>query len=293
MTSSVSTPASRLSLLRHRQWLKNGLVIVPLIFSGELLQPGRVPRVLLAFAAFCLASSAGYVLNDLRDRERDRLHPTKRLRPLASGAMSTAAALVLCAGLTAGALGLGALVGGTFVAMVVAYLAGSLSYSLVFRHHAILDVLAIGGLFILRVLAGAVAAEVTATDWLLLLTGILAVFLGLCKRRHELLLLGEDASAHRAVLGEYTARFLDPAISITTSTALIIYLLYARSPETVERVGSSALLLGVPFLLFGLLRYLHLIYSMERSPTDVLVSDPGVLGAALGLTAVCTFVLYG
>jgi 4-hydroxybenzoate polyprenyltransferase len=273
--------------------VKNGLVVVPLVFSGELLAPGRLARVALAVLAFCCASGAGYALNDLHDLEADRRHPAKRQRPLASGALPRRLAVLGLAALLGVAAAAGGALGGGFSFVLGGYFLGSLAYTHWLKRFAILDVLSIGALFLLRVQGGAVAAGVVASDWLFLVSGLLAVFLGLCKRRHELLLLGEGAAAHRASLREYTPQFLDAAISLTTSTALVTYVLYARAPETVARIGSSALLVGVPFVLYGLLRYLHLVYSKERSPTEALLSDPGVLLAAALFTAVSAFVIYG
>ena len=194
--------------------------------------------------------------------------------------------------LAACAVGAAFFLGWTFAAVCAAYLAGSVVYTQLLKRLVIVDVLAIGALFILRVLAGSVAADVVASDWLLVMAGLLAVFLGLCKRRHELLLLREQAGAHREVLSEYTPTFLDVGISLTTATALVTYLLYARDPAVVARVGSSGLLLGAPVALYGLLRYLHLVYSREESPTEVLLSDPGVLGAGALFAVVCGVVLY-
>ena len=191
--------------------------------------------------------------------------------------------------LAASALFLGLLVGLPELGIVVAYLGVTSAYSLWLRGIVIVDVMCIGLLFVLRVEGGSVAAGVAPSDWLLVSTALLAVFLGVCKRRHELLLLGSGAASHREALRDYSPQFLDAAISLLTSTALVTYLLYATSEETVARVGSTAMLLGGPFVLYGLLRYLQLIYTRDvgGDPTDVLLSDPGVLAAvgAFGLVA--------
>lgn len=282
-----------LELLRPTQWIKNTLVLAPLLFSGRLFEPGPLLRSLCAFAAFCCAASAGYVWNDLRDLESDREHPTKRLRPLPSGAVALEDARRMARILALSSLGLALLVGLQEVAVVASYLAVTSAYSLWLRRIVIVDVMTIGLLFVLRVEGGSLAAGVWPSDWLLVSTALLAVFLGICKRRHELLLLGETAAAHRAALRDYGPQFLDAAISLLTSTALVTYLLYATSPETVARVGSTGMLLGGPFVLYGLLRYLQLIYTRDEggNPTDVLLSDPGVL-AAVGAFGLVAFVVH-
>jgi len=279
---------------RPSQWIKNGLVLVPLVFGRKILDPEAVWAAVQAFAAFSLAASAGYVLNDLHDVEADRHHPEKRSRPLASGAVSAGGARALAAALAATSLALAAGLGLASLAIVVGYMALSLAYTFALRGLVILDVMAIGALFILRVEGGAVAAGVPASHWLLIATGLLALFLGLGKRRHELQLLGEAAAAHRKALGAYGVRFLDQAVSLTTATALITYLLYALAPETVAYVGSRGMLLGAPFALYGLLRYLHLIYDAERGgdPTETLIRDPGIVGAVIGFVLVSGWVLY-
>ncbi len=228
-----------LELLRPSQWIKNALVLAPLLFGGRLFEIGPLVASLVAFVAFCCAASAGYVWNDLRDVESDRAHPAKRLRPLAAGTVPEESARTLARALALSALALAWLVGSDVLAIVALYLGSTLAYSLWLRNVVILDVMAIGLLFVLRVEGGSLAAGVVPTDWLLVSTGLLAVFLGLCKRRHELLLLGPDAARHRGALADYGPQFLDASISLLTSTALITYLLYATSAETVARVGST------------------------------------------------------
>ena len=297
---ATSMPATRtalgplLELIRPKDWVKNALVAAPLVFGARVQETDALFRVGVAIAALSLAASAGYVANDLRDVAFDRLHPVKRRRPLASGAVRPGAAVVLAVALAAGALGVAASLGAGFLAVVGTYLALALAYTWWIKELVILDVLAIGAFYVLRVEAGAVAAGIPASDWLLIATFLLAVFIGLSKRRHELVLLGSGAGDHRGVLGRYSERFLDPAISLTTSTTLITYLLYAMSPETVAKFGSRGMLAGGPFVLYGLLRYLHLVYSEGRggSPTDLVITDPGVLAAALGFAVVCGLVVY-
>jgi len=283
-----------LALLRPRDWVKNTLVLAPLLFGAKLLDPEAVGRALLAGLGFCLAASAGYVWNDLADREGDRRHPVKRARPLASGAVGARAAAALSACLALAAFALAAPLGSPVEVCLAGYLGLAAAYSLWLKRIAIVDVLAIGAFYILRVLAGSLAIGVPASDWLLMATGLLAVFLGLCKRRHELLLLGEEAAQHREVLGRTGSRFLDSAISLTTSATLIAYLLYAVAPDTVAKFGTRGMLVGAPFVFYGLLRYLHLVYSEGHggSPTELVATDPGVLAAALGFALACGAVIY-
>ena len=283
-----------LALLRPREWVKNALVLAPLLFGAKLFDLEAVVCALVTACAFCLAASAGYVWNDLADREADRWHPLKRGRPLASGALGIRSAAALSAGLALGSLALVAPLGAKLVTCLAGYLGLTVMYSLWLKHVAIVDVLTIGAFYILRVLAGSLAISVPASDWLLMATGLLAVFLGLCKRRHELLLLGEEAARHREVLGRTGSRFLDAAISLTTSTTLIAYLLYAVAPDTVTKFGTRGMLVGAPFVFYGLLRYLHLVYTEGRggSPSELVATDPGVLAAAIGFALVCAVVVY-
>lgn len=282
------------ALLRPRDWVKNTLVLAPLLFGAKLTDAEAVGRALIAALAFCLAASAGYVWNDLADREADRRHPVKRTRPLAAGTVNVRSALLLSLGVLIGAFALALPLGPAVAACLASYLILAVTYSLWLKHVAILDVLGIGAFYILRVLIGSLAIEVPASDWLLMATGLLAVFLGLCKRRHELVLLGGEAAEHREVLGQTGRRFLDAAISLTTSTTLIAYLLYAVDEHTVEKFGSRGMLAGAPFVFYGLLRYLHLVYSEGRggSPTELVATDPGVLAAAFGFALACGLVIY-
>jgi 4-hydroxybenzoate polyprenyltransferase len=282
------------ALLRPRDWVKNALVLAPLLFGAKLFDAEAVGRAVLAALAFCLAASAGYVWNDLADREADRKHPVKRNRPLAAGTVSVRGAAALSGVALIGALALVAPLGPAVAACLAGYLILAVAYSLWLKHVAIVDVLGIGAFYILRVAFGSLAIGVPASDWLLMATGLLAVFLGLCKRRHELVLLGGEAAEHREVLGQTGRRFLDAAISLTTSTTLIAYLLYAVDPHTVEKFGTRGMLAGAPFVFYGLLRYLHLVYSEGRggSPTELVATDPGVLAAAFGFALACGLVIY-
>lgn len=297
MTATAAGPTRARALfaqLRPKDWVKNGLVFAPILFAGSVLDLGPLVRVATGAVALSLAASAGYVLNDLRDLDADRTHPVKRHRPLASGALDPVTAQFLGAFLLLLAVGLAATLGTGFLVVVAAYLVLQIFYSLWLKHVLILDVLVIGFFYILRVQAGAIAGRVPASEWLLVATGVLAVFLGLCKRRHELLLMESDADRYRAVLDQYTERFLDAAISLTTSTALITWILYAMAPETVEVHGSRGMLLATPCVFYGLLRYLHLVYTVGEGgqPTELVLTDRGVILAGVAFALVCGFVVY-
>ena len=265
--------------LRPAQWAKNTFVLAPLVFAGGLAVPGALARALFAFAAFCAASSAVYLANDLRDREQDRHHPRKSRRPIAAGTLpvgvAAAAAVVLGAAALAGAAALGR----DFTLALVAYLALQLLYTLWLKRVVILDALAIALGFVLRVYAGAAAVAVAVSPWLFLCTIFLALFLAFSKRRHELVLLADGASNQRGVLSEYSPAFLDQMMNVVTASAVVCYALYAVAPETVAKHGGRSLLVTVPLVLFGIFRYLYLVYQRqeERNPTEAILRDPPFL----------------
>jgi 4-hydroxybenzoate polyprenyltransferase len=265
--------------MRPAQWAKNLFVLAPLVF-GRLLGDGRaVGRVLLAFAAFCLVSSAVYIVNDIRDREEDRRHPLKRLRPLAAGTLSVPAAVAAALVLFAGAAALGLPLGGRTLAVLGGYALLNFLYTAWLKHQVILDVMSISFGFLLRVLGGAAAAGVAVSSWLLLCTIFLSLFLAFSKRRHELILLAGSASEQRRVLSHYSPAFLDQMINVVTASSVVAYALYAVAPETVERYHTQHLVWTIPLVLFGIFRYLYLIYQRPgtRNPTEAILRDPPFL----------------
>ncbi|MCB1056467.1 MAG: decaprenyl-phosphate phosphoribosyltransferase [Acidobacteria bacterium] len=284
-----------LKTLRPTQWSKNLFVLAPLVFGGLLFNPDAVARGLLALAVFCAAASTVYLFNDLRDREADREHPLKRHRPLAAGTLSpsvaVAAALVLAAATIAGSLWLGA----TFTSIIAVYLILNTGYSLGLKHVVILDVLIVSLGFVLRVLAGAAAVDVVVSRWLTLCTIFVALFLVLSKRRHEVVLLADDASRQREVLEHYSAPFLDQMINVVTASTVVCYALYAVAPETVDKYESDYLVYTLPMVLFGIFRYLFLIYQSthHRNPTETMLGDvPFLVNLAVWGLAV-TWIIYG
>lgn len=265
--------------LRPVQWAKNLFVLAPLVFGRELDDPQAVLRGLAAFAAFCAAASAVYLVNDVRDREEDRRHPLKRRRPIASGALPVPAAAGAAVVLFALAAALGAPLGVGVLALIAGYALANLLYSAGLKHVVILDVMIIAVGFVLRVLAGGIAVGVAVSSWLLLCTIFLALFLAFSKRRHEIVLLAGEAAGQRRVLDHYSPAFLDQMINVVTASTVVSYALYAVSPETAERFDSQWLVYTVPLVLFGIFRYLYLIYQSpeERNPTEAILTDPPFL----------------
>ena len=289
----MSLPRALLVSLRPHQWTKNLVVLAALAFSKHLFDGDAVVRAAMAFATFCGLSGAVYVVNDLVDLERDRLHPRKRARPIASGTLPVptaraAAAVLLALGLLA-AWGLGP----GFFACALSYLALNLAYSLVLKDVVILDVLAIAIGFVVRAVAGALAIGVLFSDWLLVCTILLALFLALAKRRHELATL-ENAAGHRQALAEYSPYLLDQMIAVVTASCLTAYAFYTLAPETVEKYRTERLALTIPFVIYGIFRYLYLVHRREQggSPSDVLLTDRPLLAAVALWAAAVVLIVY-
>lgn len=280
---TMSTPVAVLRTMRPGQWVKNVLVFAPLLFALQALDPRAVARTLAAFALFCVASSAVYLVNDLLDRDQDRRHPLKRLRPIASGELAPAAAGAAAALLGAGALGGAALLDPRLALVLGAYLATNLAYARALKHVVIVDVMTISAGFVLRVVAGGVAAGVPLSTWLLLCTSLLALFLGFGKRRHELVLLEADAASHRPILAEYSPYFLDQMIAVVTTSTLVCYALYTMDPAVHEKLHTGRLPLTIPFVLYGIFRYLYLVHQKEGGgdPAQVVLADRPLLATIL------------
>jgi 4-hydroxybenzoate polyprenyltransferase len=282
--------------MRPKQWTKNAIIFAPLIFSQNFLKTPLVLQTLIAFAVFCALSGAVYIINDLLDIEQDRKHPLKCKRPLASGMLKPQTAVVfLIALLAVSTLTAVLLLNRQFALIAAGYLALQLCYSSWLKHIVIIDVFCIAAGFLLRVIAGAVAIEVTFSTWLFFCTILLALFLALSKRRHELVLLEDGAADHRRILYEYSTGLLDQMISIVTTATLIAYILYTVSAETVAKFGSDKLKYTIPFVLYGIFRYLYIIYQKNEggSPETALLNDRPILFTVVlyGL-AVCIVLLY-
>ena len=290
----MRTALALLASLRPRQWIKNLFVFAGVIFSQQMLTP-LLWTAVAAFAIFCGLSGAMYLFNDVVDAARDRLHPTKRLRPIASGRLSPRTASVAGALLLAGSLAAAFRITVPFGLVALAYGALLTAYSVWFKHLVILDVLTVATGFVLRAVAGAVAVDVEISGWLLICTILLALFLALGKRRHEYRSLARDASSHRPILAEYSEGFLDQMISVVTASTVTAYALYTMSPETVAKFHTRLLPLTLPFVLYGIFRYLYLLYRRDLggSPSDLVVGDRALLLDAL-LWMLATFaIIYG
>jgi 4-hydroxybenzoate polyprenyltransferase len=278
--------------IRPEQWTKNLLVFAALLFGGRLLEWDAIWRSISAFAVFCGLSGAVYLLNDLGDRKADRQHPLKRLRPVASGALSVRDASIAATVLAACALGAAFLINVSFGLTAAAYLGLLAGYSAGLKHLVIVDVLTIAAGFVLRAVAGAAAVSVPISHWLLICTTQLALFLALSKRRHELVLLGDAAIVHRPILEEYSPYLLDQMIAVVTASTLVAYTLYTISADTVERLGTDRLGLTIPFVLYGIFRYLYLVHQKRGggSPAAMLIADRPLL-ACVALWAVSVAVI--
>jgi 4-hydroxybenzoate polyprenyltransferase len=284
-----SVAASLFRALRPAQWTKNLVVFAALLFGEQLFAPAAAAAALVAFVTFCGLSGAVYLVNDVRDREADREHPVKRLRPVAAGDLPVPVALGAATCIAAASLSAAVWLGAAFFAHAVGYLALQGAYSFGLKRQVILDVLAIALGFVVRASAGGAAIDVEVSQWLLMCTILLALFLALAKRRHEITLLGDAALTHRAILGEYTPYLVDQMISVVTASTLMAYAFYTVSPETAERFGTPWLGLTIPFPLYGIFRYLYLVHrrSQGGSPTELLLADrPLLLCVALWALAV-------
>ncbi|MEE2776184.1 MAG: decaprenyl-phosphate phosphoribosyltransferase [Acidobacteriota bacterium] len=281
--------------LRPAQWTKNAFLVAPMVFAEALAEPRLVARVALAFVAFNAAASAIYLVNDLRDREKDRLHPLKCKRPLAAGMLKPSTAATVAVVLVASSLATSLVLGANFGGVLTVYVASNVGYSFGLKNVVILDVMIVASGYVLRVLAGGLAAQVEVSTWILLCTTFLALFLTFSKRRHEINLLADDAVNQRAVLHHYSPIFLDQMINVVTASTLLSYALYTLSPDTVARFGSTNLVFTLPFVLFGIFRYLYLVYQVkdERNPTEAIIYDlPFVANGVLwGLASIAVIYL--
>ena len=274
-----SAVANLIISLRPDQWTKNLLVFAALIFAVKLLDPAALANASAAFLIFCALSGAVYLVNDVSDREADALHPVKRMRPIASGALSPAAALGWAAALSVVALAAAYWLQPMFAVSASAYLALFVLYTRWLKHIVILDVMSIAIGFVLRAEAGGLVIGVPVSDWLLVCTLLGALFLGLAKRRHEITMLGDGAKGHRRILEEYDPYLLDQMIAIVAAATLVVYVVYCASPETAERFSTQLLVLTTPFPIYGIFRYLYLVHRKHGggSPSDMLLRDRPLL----------------
>jgi 4-hydroxybenzoate polyprenyltransferase len=286
--------AAILVSLRPRQWVKNLFVFGGLVFGHQLLTPA-LWTALAAFVVFCGLSGAIYLLNDVADRDKDRLHPDKRRRPVAAGRLPVGHAVAVAVTLIAGGLGAAAWLSPPFALAALAYVLLLSAYSAWLKHVVIVDVLVVALGFVLRAAGGALAIGVAISGWLLICTVLLALFLALGKRRHEVLTLEAEAARHRPILAEYSAALLDQMIAVVTASTVTAYALYTMSPETVARFHTPLLPATLPFVLYGIFRYLYLLYHrhLGGSPSDILLQDRPLLVNTLLWLGVVLLIIYG
>jgi decaprenyl-phosphate phosphoribosyltransferase len=283
-----------LALARPHQYTKNGFIFLPAYFGHSLADPGVFLSILIAFACFCMASSAVYVFNDLRDLEYDRLHPVKKFRPLASGAVTPAHGKVMIAILLVASIGLSALLLPLeFLAVVGAYLMLNFLYSMGLKHTAVLDVVIVSLGFVLRIFAGAEASGIEPSHWLVLMTFLLALFLSLAKRRDDLLLLAKNGNATRKSLDGYNLQFVSMSMVFMAAVTLVSYILYTVAPENMIKHRSPYLYLTSIWVVLGLLRYMQIAFVEENSgsPSRVILKDRFLQIVLLGWLA-SFFVLF-
>ena len=289
----MATWRALLKTMRPKQWTKNAFVFTALVFDRKLFYPDPLLRTVLAFVLFCLASSAVYLVNDLADMESDRQHPTKRFRPLAAGELSPRVAAAAAGVLVLLAVG-GAFAVHTGLGLVLSgYLALQLAYSFLLKHLVIIDVMTVAAGFVLRVVAGVVVIQVERfSPWLYVCTTLLALFIAINRRRHELTLLADNAANHRRILDEYTLSFLDEMNSMVTASTVIAYSLYTFSAPNLP--SNHAMMLTIPFVLYGLFRYLYLVHVKGEggAPDELILRDlPLFLTVVLWVLAV-VLILY-
>jgi 4-hydroxybenzoate polyprenyltransferase len=280
--------------LRPAQWTKNLIVFAGLVFSLKLFEAAAILTSIEAFVIFCALSGLVYLMNDVMDRDSDRRHPTKSQRPIASGDLPVPVAIWAAAVIAAIALTGSFMLGWRFGAIAAGYVILQALYSGPLKHVVIIDVLSIAIGFVLRAIAGAVVLNVVISHWLFVCTILLALFMALAKRRHELVLLADDATSHRPILGEYSAYLLDQMIAVVTASTLIAYIFYTISPETEQKFGTSWLGLTIPFPLYGIFRYLYLVHKRELggSPADLLLNDRPLLACVTFWVLAVVLIIY-
>ncbi|MFH1752946.1 MAG: decaprenyl-phosphate phosphoribosyltransferase [Candidatus Omnitrophota bacterium] len=280
--------------LRPRQWVKNLLIFLPLIFGKRLFIFPDNLKTAIAFSIFSLAASSVYLINDILDLDRDRFHPAKRLRPLASGKIGVRQAFFTALILSALSLALSFILDAGFGRVVAAYLAFNILYTALFKKAVIIDVFCIGVFFLLRVAAGSLIAGVSMSPWIIIMTALLALFLGFTKRRQELKMTGIKAPRYRRVLIEYKPYFIDQMIGVTASSIAVAYMLYTLDARTVGELGTAHLMYSIPFVYYGIFRYLYLIHKIARDgdPTRVLFSDVKTQINLVFWVVTCILVIY-
>lgn len=281
-------------LLRPLQWMKNVFVLAPLFFTGRLFQWSLLLPTLMVFAAYCLAASSIYCLNDARDAESDRLHPKKCHRPIASGALSTTTGylvMAVCMGL---AVSLSAIAGWEVMSCIVLYLMINICYCLKLKQVAILDVMLIALGFVLRVLAGGLAADIWISEWLVLMTFLLTLLLALAKRNDDYRIFEKTGQRPRKSITGYNHEFINEVVSIVAAVTMVCYIMYAMSPDVIQRMGTRYVYLTCFWVLAGLLRYLQnmIVFGRSGSPTKAMVKDWFLQVCVFGWIASFVVIIY-
>lgn len=280
--------------LRPKQWVKNVFIFLPLIFGKKLfIYPANVKST-IAFILFCMASSTVYLINDIVDIERDKIHPTKRLRPIASGKISVKQGIFMAFILGILSVIYSFMLNIHFGYVVIIYLVFNLIYSKMLKDLVVIDVFCIGVFFLLRLISGSIVEGVVLSHWIVIMIVLLALFLGFNKRRQELIFFGRKVENHRYVLNKYNLYFIDQMVAVTTSSIVVTYILYTVDARTVNEFGTRNLMYSIPFVYYGIFRYLYLIHKIRNDgdPTRILLSDrPMQLNIAFWII-VCTAAIY-
>ncbi len=287
-------PLDLIKLARPSQWVKNGIVLAAVLFAGDIRNLAKMETALAAMLIFCLLSSAVYVLNDIVDRDKDKIHPLKKDRPIAAGRVSVGVAIVVVILLAGCGFVAAMFINKLFLIFSAVFVVVNLLYSSLLKNVVIVDVMTLAFSFVTRAYAGAVAVDVAASKWLLINTLLLALFLGFGKRRHELVLLDVEATAHRKSLSNYSPYLLDQLIGVTTASVVVMYMLYTFSDEVSAKLGTQNLYVTIPFVVYGIFRYLYLIHRKQEggSPTKVLYTDKPILLTVLLWLLTVISVLY-
>lgn len=292
--SNLTVLSNVLISMRPKQWIKNSLIFVALIFSQNLFHWEMVLRSILSFILFCLVSSGAYLFNDVMDAQRDREHPVKKNRPIASGTVSRIQAVITAVALEIISLWAAFGLAFEFGMVCVIYIVIQILYTLFLKRMVIIEIFAVATGFFLRVIAGAKVIAVPVSSWLLVCTLFISLFLGLAKRRSELIVLGEDAKVHRGVLNQYSVSLMDQMVGVATAGSVISYSLYTLSSETVKKFGTENLWYTIPIVIYGIFRYLYLIYGRGKGgfPELVFFEDRALLLTVLLYLIVVVLVIY-
>jgi 4-hydroxybenzoate polyprenyltransferase len=283
-----------LAEMRPQQWIKNFFVFAALIFAKKLFYPEKVAAAIAGFIIFCLISSSVYVINDIYDADEDNVHPVKKNRPVASGKLKLSTAVMTAIVLILISLLWSFLESPWFSLIILAYFLLNLAYSMLLKHKVVIDIIIVALCFVLRVIGGAVIIDVSTSNWLILCTLFISLFIGFSKRRNEIIILEDDANRHRKVLEEYSPAFLDQMISVVSALTIMSYALYTVSPETVTKFGTGNLIYTVPFVIYGIFRYFYLVYKKELggSPTRIMYTDRPLIAAVFIWMITCSIIIY-